>query len=282
MVKRIVLPISCALALCLAGCAVGAPEPRRARRVIPAHDGPARRALSPCCSPRPALPPSSRTGRRPRSPSRGSRTGPLAAGLPAPLLLDKVDAAPPLSPTFGEHAAAAAGGVFGVLYIDREREDKSVLKLAIGAPGAAEWRMDILEPFGRPVALLPSPDGRFGSLWAGQAGLLYRPSSGPDQVLRADFQARGEGFRLRRRPKRLPVLTGFLRGCSGSGQKRQGSRRGKSRVRARCTPPRCAMAGPARQAGTARDCSPWPRTTRRHAGSSCSSSNRRGASRERP
>lgn len=129
----------------------------------------------------------------------------LPSSIPSPHLIDKVDIAPPLSSWFGEHACAAGEGSLAVLYLDREREDKSVLKLATrtvgpaGAEGAAgptgpagpagpvEWKLDILEPAGHPLAVLARPDGRRDCVWA--SGSLYiRDASGTQSVLREELQ----------------------------------------------------------------------------------------------
>ena len=113
----------------------------------------------------------------------------LPSSVPAPHLVDKVDVSPPPSPWFGEHACAASGGSVSILYLDREREDKSVLKLAtrtadaVGTVGAAQWRLDILEPAGRPVALLALPDGRLASLWTPGPLLLRAGSASPETLL---------------------------------------------------------------------------------------------------
>ncbi len=118
----------------------------------------------------------------------------LPLSIPSPRLIDKVDVAPPLSPAFGEHACAASSGSLAILYLDREREDKSVLKLATralgassavrasNAAGAEQWRLDILEPAGHPLALLFEPDGRTACFWAA-GSLFYRDASGAQRIL---------------------------------------------------------------------------------------------------
>jgi hypothetical protein len=125
----------------------------------------------------------------------------LPPSIASPRLIDKVDVAPPLSPSFGEHACAASSGSLAVLYLDRERDDKSVLKLATrpvgasGAEGALQWRLDILEPAGLPLALLAEPDGGMASFWA--AGSLYfRDASGAQGILQDALQpgSRALGF----------------------------------------------------------------------------------------
>jgi hypothetical protein len=91
------------------------------------------------------------------------RLPPLA---PAPSIIDKVDVAPPLSPTFGAHVLAASGGTVSVLYLDRRGADRQVLKLASRQLGTRQWLLDIIEPAGDPVAILPDALGRVRVLWA--------------------------------------------------------------------------------------------------------------------
>jgi hypothetical protein len=124
----------------------------------------------------------------------------LPPSIGSPRLIDKVDVAPPLSPSFGEHASAASGGALAVLYLDREREDKSVLKLATRAAGAttnaasaAQWRLEILEPAGRPLALLVEPDGRMACFWAA-GSLLFRDASGAQGILQDALQPGGRSL----------------------------------------------------------------------------------------
>jgi hypothetical protein len=54
----------------------------------------------------------------------------LPAEAPAPTIVDKVDVSPPLFPAFGSHVLAARGDAIDILYLDRESEDRFVLKLA--------------------------------------------------------------------------------------------------------------------------------------------------------
>jgi hypothetical protein len=128
----------------------------------------------------------------------------LPPSIASPRLIDKVDVAPPLSPSFGEHACAASSGSLAVLYLDREREDKSVLKLATRAVGASsasstssavQWRLDILEPAGGPLALLVEPDGRMACFWAA-GSVFFRDASGAQGILRDALQpgSRALGF----------------------------------------------------------------------------------------
>jgi hypothetical protein len=192
MVKRTAPPLACALCLCLglAGCA-GA---RRglAARVQAAVLAPGRLAGPVSLLPAEGGPWAVFSDRETTSLALARvPDGPLPAQAPAPRLIDRIDSAPPPSATFGEHAAAASAGSVAALYLDREREDHTVLKLASGPADGADWRLDILEPPGRPVAVIPLPGGRFGSVWAGPSSLLYRPPGGPDQILRTGFSLQG-------------------------------------------------------------------------------------------
>jgi hypothetical protein len=98
----------------------------------------------------------------------------LPSTAPAPVVIDKVDVVAPLSPTFGEHVLSVAGGTIAVLYLDRETDVKSVLKLATRSVGQQQWDLETLEPAGDPLALVPDQGG-FDAAWC--SGLLsYRPA----------------------------------------------------------------------------------------------------------
>jgi hypothetical protein len=90
----------------------------------------------------------------------------LPDNAPAPAVIDRVDVTPPLSPTFGEHALAVRDGVTRVLYQDRKADDKLVLKLASRTEDAAQWTIDVLEPAGDPVAVLPGEKSALSVFWA--------------------------------------------------------------------------------------------------------------------
>jgi hypothetical protein len=99
----------------------------------------------------------------------------LPSTAPAPVLIDKVDVVAPLSPTFGEHVLSVAGGATAVLYLDRETDVKSVLKLATRSASQQQWDLETLEPAGDPLALVPGQGGGFDAAWC--SGLLsYRPA----------------------------------------------------------------------------------------------------------
>jgi hypothetical protein len=98
----------------------------------------------------------------------------LPSTAPDPVVIDKVDVVAPLSPAFGEHVLAVAAGTTAVLYLDRETDVKNVLKLASRSAGQQQWNLEILEPAGDPLALVPDREGGFDAAWC--SGLLsYRP-----------------------------------------------------------------------------------------------------------
>ena len=114
----------------------------------------------------------------------------LPAGLPAATVLDKIDVTPPLSPSFGEHVLAASGSRIEVMYASRHNEDHSILKIAWRESADSQWRLDIIEPPGDPVALLGGSSPVL--FWA--SGALYRraqASPDPAVALPQPFQLRG-------------------------------------------------------------------------------------------
>lgn len=117
----------------------------------------------------------------------------LPAEAPAPTIVDKVDVSPPLSPTFGVHVLAARGDSIYLLYLDRESEDRSVLKLASKSLEAPQWNLDVLEPPGEPLAALPAENGAVSVFWAAGSILSRRlPVASPLSTLRSSFQQTGQ------------------------------------------------------------------------------------------
>jgi hypothetical protein len=98
----------------------------------------------------------------------------LPAEPPAAVVIDKIDVAPPLSPRFGAHVLSLHEGAAAVLYEDRESDTKTILKAGVRKLAEPEWNLDILEPVGDPVALLPSEDGGFDAFWAAESLLARR------------------------------------------------------------------------------------------------------------
>jgi hypothetical protein len=103
-------------------------------------------------------------------------SGRLPADPPAASVIDKIDIAPPLSPLFGEHILAVHGDAAALLYQDRESDSKTILKAGGRKLSDPAWSLDILEPSGDPVALLPSAGG-FDAFWASDS-LLTRSLQG--------------------------------------------------------------------------------------------------------
>lgn len=118
---------------------------------------------------------------------------PLAAALPAtapkPSFVDKVDTIPPLSGSFGLHAAAAVGGRLRILYLDRENEDRQLLKSVTEDPSG--WVLELVEPLGSPIAVIAGPGGKPLDAWA-PGPLLLRGADGVERTVRQGFAARGQ------------------------------------------------------------------------------------------
>ena len=116
----------------------------------------------------------------------------LPAEAPAATIVDKIDVSPPLSPTFGAHVLSTHGNTVDILYLDREGEDRSILKLASKSLDAPQWNLDVLEPAGQPLAALPEANGTLTVFWAADAILSRRlPGSSPLSILRSSFQLGG-------------------------------------------------------------------------------------------
>jgi hypothetical protein len=116
----------------------------------------------------------------------------LPQAAPAASVIDRIDIAPPLSPTFGAHVLSATDNAISVLYLVRQGEDKSVLKLATKARDAENWTLDIVEPAGDPVAILPSDKGSLSLFWSA-GSLLTRgyPDASPALSLVGGFLSSG-------------------------------------------------------------------------------------------
>jgi hypothetical protein len=128
----------------------------------------------------------------------------VPTSAPLDAFVDKVDIVPPLGGAFGLHAAAVVDGRLRLLYLDRERDDRQLLKLVTQDP--AGWRLELLEPFGAPLALLQGADGTPIDAWA-PGSLRLRSSSGI-QVLREPFAPRGQA---------APLVAPYSAPCAGFG-----------------------------------------------------------------
>jgi hypothetical protein len=113
----------------------------------------------------------------------------LPGTAPRPLVIDKIDTAPPLSPSFGAHSLTANETGMSVLYLARQSEEKSVLKLATRSRDTDQWTLDIVEPSGDPVAVLPAEKDSLALFW-GAGSLLTRssPEHAPALPLLGGFQ----------------------------------------------------------------------------------------------
>ncbi len=83
---------------------------------------------------------------------------------PAPSVTDTIDVAPTRAIDFGEHASALFGKDVYILYADRKKDDRRILK-ELSRDGDAPWTVDVLEPPGRPVAILPGGKGEPAAFW---------------------------------------------------------------------------------------------------------------------
>jgi hypothetical protein len=111
------------------------------------------------------------------------------AVAPTPVFVDRIDIAAPLGGSFGVHAAGSIDGGLRLLYLDREREDRQLLKCV--AAGSAGWRLELVEPFGLPIAVLAGPDGKPLDVW--ESGYLLARGSADDRRLWPELIPRGPG-----------------------------------------------------------------------------------------
>jgi hypothetical protein len=129
--------------------------------------------------------------------------GALPAGAPKPVFVDKVDIVPPLGGSFGLHASAVVDGRLHLLYLDREKEDRQLLKRVIEDAGG--WRLELVEPFGPPVAVLAGSDRSPVEVWA--PGSLLLRDAAEDRVLRERCVPHGQAVLLD--PERVTGPSGF-------------------------------------------------------------------------
>ncbi|HVP19815.1 MAG TPA: hypothetical protein VMU36_12535 [Spirochaetia bacterium] len=112
----------------------------------------------------------------------------LPGEAPSPEMIDRIALIPPLPQSFGAHSAFARGNGVSVLYQARGAEEKPVLKLASWQPGAQAWTLDVIEPAGDPVAILPGDKDHLDLFW-GAASLLWQsyPGNAKPSVLQSPF-----------------------------------------------------------------------------------------------
>jgi hypothetical protein len=137
--------------------------------------------------------------------------GALPAEAPKAVFVDKVDIVPPLGGSFGLHAAAVADGRLLLLYLDREKDDRQLLKRVTEDAGG--WRLELVEPFGPPVAVLAGADGGPMDVWA--PGSLLLRSAAVDRVLRARCVPRGQAMPINPGPEGGPPGFGCWDDASG-------------------------------------------------------------------
>lgn len=103
-------------------------------------------------------------------------------------VIDKIDTAPPLAAGFGRHVLAVNNDRVSILYEDRRTDTKTVLKVASRRLVEDQWRLDVLEPAGDPVALLPASRDDVAAFWSTDA-LLTRSmvTSGAADVVYSPF-----------------------------------------------------------------------------------------------
>ncbi|OHD71722.1 MAG: hypothetical protein A2177_01940 [Spirochaetes bacterium RBG_13_68_11] len=129
--------------------------------------------------------------------------GALPKEAPRPVFVDKVDIVSPLGGSFGLHASAVVDGRLHLLYLDREKEDRPLLKRV--REDAGGWRLELVEPFGPPVGVLVGVDGRPMDVWA-PGSLLLRGET-TNLVLRERCVPRGQAVLLD--PERETPSSGF-------------------------------------------------------------------------
>jgi hypothetical protein len=138
-------------------------------------------------------------------------SGALPAEAPRAVFVDRVDIAPPLSGSFGLHASAVVDGKLRLLYVDREKEDRQLLKLVTEDDG--RWRLELVEPFGSPVAVLAGVDGKPLYVWA--PGALLLRGAAEDRLLRESCLPRGQAVPFEAANGTGPAGVGFWDDASG-------------------------------------------------------------------
>jgi hypothetical protein len=114
--------------------------------------------------------------------------GALPTEAPQAVFVDKVDIVPPLGGSFGLHASAVVDGRLRLLYLDREKDDRQLLKRV--TEDAGEFRLELVEPFGPPVSVFAGTDGEPVDVWA--SGSLLMHSAAGTRVLQATCVPRGQ------------------------------------------------------------------------------------------
>lgn len=112
---------------------------------------------------------------------------------------DKIDVAPIQAPDFGEHIGAMIGSSLHVLYPDRRMERRPILKW-LSRSALGDWRIDVLEPAGRPVACISNGNGNPVAFWSTDSLLASGKAESSPRTVLSPFSpasagcAVGEGF----------------------------------------------------------------------------------------
>jgi hypothetical protein len=107
---------------------------------------------------------------------------------PIPSVIDKIDVSTPLPSSFGAHSLAVDGTTLRLLFLDRESDAKTVLKMASLLPDATQWNLDVMDASGDPVALLAEEQGGARAYWsAGSLRSCPLPGDGPGSEVLSPF-----------------------------------------------------------------------------------------------
>ncbi len=112
---------------------------------------------------------------------------------------DKIDVAPIQAPDFGEHIGAMIGFSLHVLYPDRRMERRPILKW-LSRSALGDWRVDVLEPAGQPIACIANGIGNPVAFWSTDSLLAGGKADSSPRIVLSPFSpaaagcAVGEGF----------------------------------------------------------------------------------------
>jgi hypothetical protein len=100
---------------------------------------------------------------------------------PSTELTDTIDGSPTRSADFGVHASSMVGDTLNILYMDRRKAGRQILKW-LSRETDGQWTVDALEPAGAPIALIPDDRGKTAAFWATDS-LLESSGDSPRVVL---------------------------------------------------------------------------------------------------
>ena len=135
----------------------------------------------------------------------------VGSGSEAPMestVIDRIAEGADPSPEFGSHAYADLGDIEYLAYLDRAADGSLTLRQLRRARGAKSWAVDLLEPVGRPLALLA--DGDEVHLLRSDGGLIDERVSGSAREesvrLLEPFDPRGAVSLVRGSPRDLVTV----------------------------------------------------------------------------